>query len=64
MVQYSCNGGNNQLFRLKKMGDGTFEIVTKPAAKCFDMAGSSSEDGLQLQQYTCHGGANQLWSFR
>jgi hypothetical protein len=59
--QWSCNGGNNQRWKLVSMGDGYNELVAKHSSKCLDVNGASTADGANVQQWHCTGSNNQRW---
>ncbi|MBP2702607.1 RICIN domain-containing protein [Microbispora sp. RL4-1S] len=43
---------------------GTYTLRYVPTGKVLDVNGSSTTQGLQLQQWTANGGTNQLWYLR
>ncbi|WP_405086134.1 RICIN domain-containing protein [Microbispora sp. NBC_01389] len=43
---------------------GAYTLRYVPTGKVLDVNGSSTTEGLQLQQWTANGGANQLWYLR
>jgi hypothetical protein len=59
IIQWSCNGGNNQQFYLTPMNDGTYTISARHSGKCVDVSGASTENGAAIIQWACHGGDNQ-----
>ncbi|WP_280700056.1 RICIN domain-containing protein [Kitasatospora sp. GP82] len=61
IIQYTCDGGFNQRFRILPVGDGKYEIRTF-ADKCLDVKGRSPADGTPIIQYTCDGGFNQRFT--
>ena len=63
LIQYPFDGQPNQVFNLRPMTDGTYEIIAKHSGKCLDVSGVSKEDGAAIQQWTCLNQPNQKWSF-
>ncbi|WP_107080153.1 RICIN domain-containing protein [Streptomyces sp. NBRC 109706] len=61
VVQYACNGGLNQRWRLADAGEGRVRIMAQHSGKCLDVADGSSADGQRVIQYSCGTGDNQLW---
>jgi hypothetical protein len=57
LVQWPCNGGDNQRFKLMDMGDGTYNIVAMHSGLCLEAHDNTW--GTLLYQWTCHGGENQ-----
>ncbi len=55
------NGGNQQWLPVS-MGSGFYRFVARHSGKCLDVPGSSTADGVQLQQYTCNSTAAQNFS--
>ncbi|WP_413805102.1 RICIN domain-containing protein [Streptomyces sp. OE57] len=60
-VQYTCNGGGNQLFWSKDMGDGQVQLVARHSSQCLTVAGGSTADGAAVVQSACGTGTNQQW---
>ncbi|MFF4268574.1 family 43 glycosylhydrolase [Streptomyces sp. NPDC001536] len=50
--QYTCNGGNNQKWRIEDQGDDTSRLVNVATGKVLDTADCSSADGADLRQWT------------
>jgi hypothetical protein len=66
LQQWTCNGGNNQQFKMLKRGQafdngGAYEIVARHSAKPIEIAGSSSNDGALAQQRVFDHGNQQRW---
>ncbi|MFF7051565.1 RICIN domain-containing protein [Streptomyces griseorubiginosus] len=61
VVQYDCNGGLNQQWRLKDAGGGYVQVIAEHSGKCLDIANNATTDGAFVQQYHCTGGSNQQW---
>ena len=60
VIQWTCHGGPNQLWRLDRIGDA-YRIVAKHSGKVLDVAGASPSNGANVQQWQYGGGPNQLW---
>ena len=63
-LQYTCNGGLNQQWRLQDAGDGYVRLVAQHSGKCLDVSGGSTADGAFVNQYRCTTGTNQQWLFQ
>ncbi|MBP9658059.1 MAG: RICIN domain-containing protein [Candidatus Promineofilum sp.] len=61
VFQYSCHGGDNQLWQLVDFGNDYYQIRAKHSGKCLDVQDWSKVNGANVFQYECHGGDNQLW---
>lgn len=63
--QYECNGGPNQMVRLRAVPGRPqrFQLVFAHSNRCLDIPDSTSAD-VGLQQFECHGGENQIFLFR
>jgi len=60
LQQYECNGGQrNQLFRLRNMGQGEFEIRSSSTDLCMDVWQSTLTNGAAVVQWTCNQTATQ-----
>jgi len=62
VVQFTCNGGTNQQWRLQSVGGGYYQVVARNSEKCLDVTSASTADGAALIQYACGSGTNQQWS--
>ena len=51
--QWSCNGGDNQRFRLAATPDGHHNLVAKHSGKCLNLANMSAANGAVLDQWGC-----------
>ncbi|MEU0840588.1 RICIN domain-containing protein [Streptomyces sp. NPDC005962] len=60
-VQYTCNGGGNQLFWSRSAGDGYVQLIARHSSQCLTVAGGSTADGAAVVQSACGTGANQQW---
>ncbi|MFC4910112.1 RICIN domain-containing protein [Actinomadura gamaensis] len=58
IVQYRCNGQNNQRFHLRRLAHGRVQIRTF-AGKCLDVRQRSNADNATIVQYHCNGRWNQ-----
>ncbi|MFF7521656.1 RICIN domain-containing protein [Streptomyces pseudovenezuelae] len=63
-LQYTCNGGLNQQWRLQDAGAGYVRLVAQHSGKCLDVSGGSTADGAFVNQYRCTTGTNQQWLFQ
>ena len=61
VIQWDCQGGENQQWRFEPVGDGYHRIVARHSGKVLDVYGFSLEDLAQIIQYESHGGENQQW---
>jgi hypothetical protein len=59
--QWSCNGGDNQLWAFAPSDAGHYLIVNRNSRKCLDVYGFDRSDGARVQQWSCNGGPNQQW---
>jgi len=59
--QWSCHGGQNQLWEFVTAGGDTYQIVNVNSGKCLDVDHWSTESGANVKQWSSHGGDNQLW---
>ncbi|MFB7454150.1 RICIN domain-containing protein [Streptomyces sp. NPDC056194] len=64
VVQYTCNKGLNQQWRLQDAGDGYVRVVAQHSGKCLDVSGASTDDNALVIQYGCTSGTNQQWKFQ
>ena len=62
LLQYACNGANNQRFRKQYASDGSFSLVAKQGGKCVEVADAAADDGGDIRMWTCSGKTNQLWT--
>ena len=61
IIQWTCNGGDNQAWNLETAPDGYSRLIARHSGKCLDVSGESTEDRAEIIQWPCHGGANQQW---
>ena len=59
MSQWSCNGGTNQQWLFKDVGNARYQIVSKASGKCLDIKDGSKVDGAIVQQMECQAGATK-----
>ncbi len=61
--QYTCHGGQNQLFWPVSLSTPTagFALVSDQSGQCVDVPNGSSANGTGLQQYRCHFGPSQIF---
>jgi hypothetical protein len=60
--QWTCNGTVAQLFQLKSIAGGAFNLVNPHSARCVDVSGSGTADGTKIQLWDCNNTGAQ--SFR
>lgn len=63
VVQWDCNGADNQKFTLEKRGDNEYALKIKFNGKCLDQPLNNLNDNVQVTVYPCHYNPNQLWYF-
>ncbi|WP_434097118.1 RICIN domain-containing protein [Streptomyces mirabilis] len=63
VVQFTCNDGLNQQWRLEGAGDGYYRILAQHSGKCLDVEHASTADEAFVNQYSCGSGQNQQWKF-
>ncbi len=51
-IQYTCNGGNNQKWRIEDQGDDTSRLVNVATGKVLGAENCSSADGADLRQWS------------
>jgi hypothetical protein len=61
VIQWACNGGDNQTWRLETASDGYSRLIALHSGKCLDVSGVSTADRAEIIQWQCHGGENQQW---
>ena len=61
LVQWACNGGDNQTWRVETASDGYSRVTALHSGKCLDVAAASTDDRAEIIQWQCHGGDNQQW---
>lgn len=61
VVQWACNGGANQQWRVETLSDGSVQLREQRTSKCLTVSGSSQADSANVVISTCAGGAGQRW---
>jgi hypothetical protein len=61
VVQWTCNGGTNQQWRIQDIGGGYAQVIARHSNKCMDVSSASTSDGARVLQWPCGGGTNQQW---
>ena len=61
VVQWACNGGDNQTWSVEPASDGYSRVIARHSGKCLDVSGASTDDRADIIQWQCHGGENQHW---
>jgi hypothetical protein len=59
---WSSTGGTNQQFQPVLLSGSSYKLIARHSAKCMDVNGASTADGVQMQQWTCNGTAAQSFS--
>jgi hypothetical protein len=62
VILWGNNGGTNQQWLPVSLGNGTYKLVARHSAKCLDVNGASTADGVQMQQWTCNGTGAQSFT--
>jgi len=61
VVQWDCNGGDNQLWDFVHLGEGIYNIKAVHSGMCLDVSEASQADGAAIIQWECNGQGNQRW---
>ncbi len=63
VIQWDCNGEDNQKWKFTSVGDGYYKIIAKHSGKGLDVFGGrfSTGNGVIVEQWDYNAGANQLW---
>ncbi|HEY9523030.1 MAG TPA: RICIN domain-containing protein [Thermopolyspora sp.] len=64
VIQYTCNGGTNQQWRIQSISGGYVQVIARHSNKCLDVNGASTADSATILQYTCGTGTNQRWALQ
>ncbi|SFD99656.1 Lysophospholipase L1 [Chitinophaga sp. CF118] len=59
--QWSYNGGSNQQWTVKSIGNNQYQIIGLQSGRSLDVTGQSVADGAPIQLYDYQGGNNQKW---
>jgi serine/threonine protein kinase len=62
LVQWQCNGNDDQLWNLQSKAGGYYKLVNKNSGKCAGVAGGSMDYGAWIVQWDCIDVDDQLWS--
>lgn len=60
---YADNQTAAQRFKVSKVGDGYYKIISELSGKALDIAGASIAAGANVWQYSWNGSDAQLWRF-
>jgi hypothetical protein len=63
VVQWGPNGGTNQKWWSREIGNGYHNIINQNSGKCLNVPDSSSQEGAKVTQWTCNEDDNQQWKF-
>ncbi|TDC41565.1 RICIN domain-containing protein [Micromonospora sp. KC213] len=61
VAQYGCNGGSNQRWEFRSLGDGYHQIIAQHSGKCLEVNGASTANSARITQRTCTSAQNQQW---
>jgi len=63
VVQWDCNGAENQTWAFTPVGDDYYRIQAKHSGRALDVSGGivSLGNGAVVNQWDYHGGSNQMW---
>ena len=61
IIQWPCNGQNNQRFQLRPVGTNTYQLAAVHSGKCIAPAGDSSAANTGLVQLPCTTAASRVW---
>lgn len=62
--QFSCNGGQNQQWILRSVGNGFYNLISRSSHRCLDIRGVSRDDRVPAQLFSCNNGDNQRFQLR
>jgi hypothetical protein len=63
ILAWDCHRQPNQLWRVRRTGNGQIDLVSVATDKCVDVPSQAGGPGTQLQQWSCHNGPNQRFTF-
>lgn len=63
LTQYTCNGGMNQAWWIRDLGNGYAQLMAKHSGKCVDVANNST-NGNPVIQWSRNSGSNQQWQLQ
>jgi hypothetical protein len=63
VIQWDCNGGDNQKWMISSTRDGYYKILAKHSGRALDVFGGvfSVANGVVVEQWDYHDGPNQMW---
>ncbi|WP_194904326.1 beta-galactosidase [Catenulispora rubra] len=61
LIQWTANGGSNQVWRAISAGAGISNLVNAQSGLLVDVQGRASADGTPIIQWPSNGGVNQQW---
>jgi hypothetical protein len=61
--QLTCNGTDEQRWRIKNIGSGVYEIRAAVSDECLDVTNGATDWGTNVQTLTCNGHTEQGWQF-
>ncbi|MBO3750603.1 RICIN domain-containing protein [Streptosporangiaceae bacterium NEAU-GS5] len=64
VIQFTCNGGTNQQWRVQSISGGFVQVVARNSGKCLDVTSGSTADGAAVIQWACGTGSNQQWTMQ
>ncbi|MEZ4542238.1 MAG: RICIN domain-containing protein, partial [Chloroflexota bacterium] len=64
IIQWPYHGGDNQLFHLEPLDDGSYRLVAVHSGKVLDVTAASTENGAKVIQWDWHGGPNQRFEIQ
>lgn len=64
VVQYTCNSGTNQQWRIQSISGGYVQLIARHSGRCLDVKGAVSTDNALIQQHACGSGTNQQWTLQ
>jgi len=61
LQHFDCDGSSEQLFSMRDVGGGSFNLVTNNG-KCFDVPGGDTGDYVGINQFSCDGSIEQKFT--
>jgi hypothetical protein len=61
VIQWECNGDDNQQFKLNEVAHQIFEVQAVHSKQCLDVFGASQTDKANVIQWPCNSDENQYW---
>lgn len=59
--QYDCNGGLNQTWRVRDLGNGYVQLAARHSDQCLDISSAANDNGAKAIQWPCSSDTNQQW---